>query len=210
RTHPLGVERLDLVEAHALRLAVVALDEGVDIGDTGEPESVRDDARGLVRAPERARVHALPTAAGEQLGGLTGLLPPRVVERDVGAALDATRRIPFGLAVAYEIELGHGSSARAVLARRIETTEAARPLQPRGERAEHLGGSRVDLEARASISPCLPAVHDDDRHATPRRLIEQSDAGVHHERGSRDEQRLGTDDEGARGREHGRGNELAE
>src|SRR5690606_20955518 len=80
---------------------------------------------------------------------------------------------------------------RARVAQSFDTTEAEARLQALGERAQHLRGARVDLEARPTIPARLAAVDDHDRHPSLGRLIQQADARVDHEGGSGDEERVG-------------------
>src|SRR5690606_18801141 len=99
---------VDLGERHPLRVAVIALDERLVELRLGEPQLVGDELPRLPGPAQRARDDPVPVAApGEQPSGRAGLLPPGVVERDVGEALDAAGPVPVGLAVAHEEEFGH-------------------------------------------------------------------------------------------------------
>jgi hypothetical protein len=83
-------------------------------------ELLRQDRRGLARAPERADAHR-PVACLAEVTGQDGAEHPRLVaselgERRVQTALHALRRIPFGLAAAKQENFGFHGCVGAVTA----------------------------------------------------------------------------------------------
>ena len=72
-----------------------------------QAEPRAEDLRGLLRAREVARVDRRDVVRLEPLSELRRLPPSVVVQRPVGVALEAARRVPVGLAVANEEQRGH-------------------------------------------------------------------------------------------------------
>src|SRR5690606_24629898 len=97
-----GESRPVLGDRQALRDAVAALLEAVELLRAVEPERLADDLRGLARPRERARHEAGVVAASKRLGGCCGLRATRVVEGDVAVALQPPLAVPVGLSMAYE------------------------------------------------------------------------------------------------------------
>ena len=99
-----------LLAREALEAAVAALAEAlVDAGER-RAEHRGDDLGGLARSAQIARRDGADLSAMQTLGERASLRAARVVELDVGMALEPTREVPVGLAVPYEKQPAHGHS----------------------------------------------------------------------------------------------------
>src|SRR5262245_16606784 len=105
---PRGVQLLRITGPHvldrqSLPVADVDLSELIELVCV-EAQFRRDDRCGLLRAPERARVHGAQTVAPQDGGELPRLAPPDVVWWGVRVPLQAALAVRVGLAVANEDE----------------------------------------------------------------------------------------------------------
>ena len=150
------------------------------------------------RASGLARWHPRCAPAGEP--GLGGLGAPRVVQRDVGAALDALVQVPIGLAVAHDRDACHRAVlpcvnfVRGGMCRGHESPSPPESAWPPRRSASSASISEVpasNLNNRPPIALGGPAVDHDDRLARAPGLLHQADAGIHGERGAGDDQRVG-------------------
>src|ERR671935_154073 len=97
---------LDLVPGQRLPRADVDLAQALD-RRRRQTVALGDRLRGLERAQQRARIDGCDLLIRERRGELGRLLPPELVQRGVGVALEAALAVPVGLAVACEKDLRH-------------------------------------------------------------------------------------------------------
>ena len=121
----IGPERLDVFSGRALAITVVPFDKFRIAGAKRDSESVGDDLRRLTGTAERGAHHGIPSGARQHLDGFSRLLPPGVVERDVGRALQAQLAIPLGLAMSDEGE-SHSPSLPCLTETAVSSAPMAR------------------------------------------------------------------------------------
>ena len=97
----------DLAPGQRLPRADVDLLQPFD-RDRGEPVGLRDCLRRLERPLQRARVNRGEVFTSERRCQLCGLLPPELVQRRIGVALEAALAVPVRLPMARQQDLGHG------------------------------------------------------------------------------------------------------
>src|ERR1700736_5333481 len=68
----------------------------------------RDDLGGRASADQRTCGDDVDRAAGKRRGGAAGLRKPKLVEGNVGVALETALDIPVGLAVPQEVKAAFG------------------------------------------------------------------------------------------------------
>src|SRR5204863_6846940 len=88
------------------------------------------DPRGLLGAPEIARVDGVERLLGELRREAARLFAPGLVERAVGVALEAPVEIPVRLAVPHEEDPGHAVRLATPWTSACAIASASSPVRP--------------------------------------------------------------------------------